>query len=73
MSADPVALEAAVLVHTIVTLRRRSRVEPLGSAPAQLFLARLAAQSSDVRRLAWGLELGVPAAALRESLVTPWT
>lgn len=73
VSADPVALEAAVLVHTIVTLRRRSRVEPLGSAPAQLFLARLAAQSSDVRRLAWGLELGVPAAALRESLVTPWT
>jgi len=72
-AADPVALEAAALVHTIATLRRRSRVEPLGSAPVQLFLACLTAQSSDIRRLAWGLELGVPATALREALVTPWT
>jgi vacuolar-type H+-ATPase subunit C/Vma6 len=71
--ADPVALEAEALVHTIAALRRRSRIEPLGSAPTQLFLARAAAQSSDIRRLAWGLELGAPAAALREGLVTPWT
>ena len=34
---------------------------------------RLAAQSIDIRRLAWGLELGVPTAALRAALVTPWT
>jgi len=65
-------LEVAALVHAITVLRRRSRVEPLGSAPAQHFLARLAAQSIDIRRLAWGLELGVPCAAMRERLVTPW-
>lgn len=70
---DPVQIEGAALVHTIAALRRRSRVEPLGSAPVQLFLARLAAQSLDIRRLAWGLELGVPSAAMRDRLVTPWT
>ena len=70
---DPAQLQADALVGTIVALRKRSRVDPLGSAPVQLFLARLDAQSIDVRRLAWGLALGVPANALREALVTPWT
>jgi len=69
---DPVQIQADALVDTIHALRTRSRVDPLGSAPVQLFLARLDAQSTDVRRLAWGLELGVPANALREGLVTPW-
>ena len=69
---DPAQLEVAALVHAIATLHRRSRVDPLGSAPVQLFLARLDAQSRDVRRLAWGLELGVPSRALREGLMTPW-
>jgi vacuolar-type H+-ATPase subunit C/Vma6 len=70
---DPCQLQVAALVDTIVALRTRSRANPLGSAPVQLFLARLDAQSTDVRRLAWGLELGVPSDALREGLVTPWT
>jgi vacuolar-type H+-ATPase subunit C/Vma6 len=70
---DPARLEADALVHAIAALRRRGRIEPLGSAPLQLFLARLAAHSADIRRLAWGLELGVPAAALRQNLVTPWS
>lgn len=70
---DPVRLEVDALVHTIAALRRRSRIDPLGSAPVQLFLARVDAQSRDIRRLAWGLELGVPTSALREGLVTPWT
>ena len=70
---DPWQLQVAALVDTIVALRTRSRANPLGSAPVQLFLARLDAQSTDVRRLAWGLELGVPSNALREGLVTPWT
>jgi vacuolar-type H+-ATPase subunit C/Vma6 len=70
---DPARLEGAGLVHAIAALRRHSRIEPLGSAPAQHFLARLAAQSMDIRRLAWGLALGVPCAAMRERLVTPWT
>jgi len=69
---DPAQLEVAALAHTIAALRRRSRTDPLGSAPAQLFLARLNAQSTDIRRLAWGLALGVPASALRKGLVTPW-
>ncbi|MDP1649714.1 MAG: V-type ATPase subunit [Rubrivivax sp.] len=69
---DPARLEAAGLAHAIATQRRRSRVDPLGSAPVQAFLARLHAQSADLRRLAWGLALGVPEAALREGLVTPW-
>lgn len=69
---DPAQLGVDALVHTISALRRRSRLEPLGSAPVQLLLARLAAQSADIRRLAWGLALGVPPAALRNALVTPW-
>ena len=40
----------AQAVELIVeTLRRRGRVDSLGSAPVQLFLARLAAQSGDLR------------------------
>lgn len=70
---DPAQVEIRALVHAIETLRRRSRIDPLGSAPVQLFLARLDLQSRDVRRLAWGLELGMPPAALREGLTTPWT
>jgi len=70
---DPARLEVDALVHTLGVLRHRSRIEPLGSAPVQLFLARLEAQSLDVRRLAWGLELGVPPTAMRDGLVTPWT
>jgi vacuolar-type H+-ATPase subunit C/Vma6 len=70
---DPAQLEVDALVHTIAALRRRSRVDPLGSAPVQLFLARVDAQSTDIRRLAWGLALGVPATTLREGLVTPWS
>jgi len=70
---DSVRLDRAALAHGIAALRRRGRVDPLGSAPAQLFLARLDAQSRDLRRLAWGLELHVPAAELRAGLVTPWT
>ena len=70
---DPAQLQRSALVGTLGALRARSRVDPLGSAPVQLFLARLDAQSTDVRRLAWGLELGVPCGALREALVTPWT
>jgi len=69
---DPAQLQRGALVRTLGALRARSRVEPLGSAPVQLFLARLDAQSADLRRLAWGLELGVPRDALREGLVTPW-
>jgi len=69
---DPAQLGVDGLVHMIGALRRKSRVEPLGSAPVQLLLARLDAQSADIRRLAWGLALGVPPAALRNALVTPW-
>ncbi len=70
---DPARLDRAALAHVIGVLRRRGRVDPLGSAPAQLFLARLDAQSRDLRRLAWGLELQVPPSELRAGLVTPWT
>jgi vacuolar-type H+-ATPase subunit C/Vma6 len=72
-SADPAQLEGAALVQGIAALRRRSRIDPLGSAPVQLFLARLEAQSQDLRRLAWGIAFGVPCAALCERLLTPWT
>lgn len=70
---DPAQLEAAALLQCIGALRRRSRVDPLGSAPLQLFLARLEAQSRDLRRLAWGLAFGVPGAALCARLLTPWS
>ncbi|HUP05605.1 MAG TPA: V-type ATPase subunit [Caldimonas sp.] len=70
-SGNPASLEAAELSDRLSALQRRRRTDPLGSAPVQWFLARLAAQSVDIRRLCWGLALGVPAAALREGLVTP--
>ncbi len=71
--ADPAELEAAALARSIAALRRRCRLDPLGSAPALLFLTRLEAQERDVRRLAWGLALKVPPEAMRAGLVTPWT
>jgi vacuolar-type H+-ATPase subunit C/Vma6 len=67
---DPARLEAAALRERIERLRHRARLDPLGCAPALLYLARLEAQQRDLRRLAWGLQLGLPAAVLREGLVT---
>ncbi len=66
-----VRLDDAALTDRIERLRRRCRIEPLGSAPAQWYLARLDAQQRDLRRLAWGLQLGLPPPALREKLLTP--
>lgn len=65
-------LQASADTDLLHRLRARSRTEPLGSAPAQWFLARLQAQAQDLRRLAWGLELGQPPARLRRELHTPW-
>jgi hypothetical protein len=60
-------------VHFLDVQRRAARLDPLGSAPFVLFLLRLQAQSTDLRRLAWGAALGAPADLLRSELVTSWS
>jgi hypothetical protein len=65
-------VEQRGLTSLLEAQRRAARARPLCSAPALLVLLRLDAMSRDVRRLAWGSELGAPASLVRPELVTPW-
>jgi hypothetical protein len=54
----------------ILDLRDEMRREPLGPAPVLRYALMLRAQTLDLRRIIWGLSLGVPGALLGEGLVT---
>ncbi len=68
---DPRRFERASLAGLIAEQTKRSRTDPLSSAPLVSFLLRLEAQSVDLRRVAGGASLGAPASNLRLELVTP--
>ena len=64
---DPARLEVAALVaRTSPRCADAAASTRWAARRCNAFLARLAAQSIDIRRLAWGTALGVPCAALRE-------
>lgn len=83
LARSPIALSSPVaprdaahrdrlfLSSAMARLARHARVDPLGSAPILLVLLRIDAQSRDLRALAWGVTLGVPAALRKQQLVTP--
>ncbi|MCC7380296.1 MAG: V-type ATPase subunit [Deltaproteobacteria bacterium] len=70
---SPVALERQALLGALAGQRRASRLDPLGSAPALVFLLRLEAQTLDLLHIAWGAALSAPASWVKEGLVTPWS
>jgi vacuolar-type H+-ATPase subunit C/Vma6 len=68
---DAARLDRAFLANALARLSRAARREPLGTAPVLHVLLLVEAQCRDLRSLAWGAALGVPASARRAQLVTP--
>ncbi len=68
-ASDPARLDDALLATHIRELRPRALREPLGMWPILLFALRLRAEALDLRRLIWGISLGVPRARLGSELV----
>jgi vacuolar-type H+-ATPase subunit C/Vma6 len=64
-------LDRAFLVDMLKRLAREARLDPLGSAPILRAVLLVAAQSRDLRALAWGATLGTPPPVLKQRLVTP--
>ena len=75
-SLPPVAtqledIDRAFLVGALDRLTVAARTDPLSSAPVLKVLLLIEAESRDIRALAWGAQLGVPARFRRQNLVTP--
>ncbi len=70
-SADPVALEAALLKALIGELKASARRAPLSPAVVLGYALRLRAELLDIRRTVWGIPLGAPPRLLAEGMVTP--
>jgi vacuolar-type H+-ATPase subunit C/Vma6 len=64
-------LERAVLTALIAEERDARRLDPLGPAPLLETLLRIRAEAVDLRRIAWGVDLGAPAALIATGLATP--
>lgn len=58
------ALEARATALRIAQERRAARLEPLGAAPILEVVMRLRAERSDLRRVNWGVEQGLPPDAI---------
>jgi len=68
--ADPAAAEAATLRVRVAAERRDARRDPLGPAPLLALVLGLRAQTTDLRRIIWGLALNAPPALVAADLVT---
>jgi vacuolar-type H+-ATPase subunit C/Vma6 len=71
IAGDLAQLDRTFLSDRMAKLTDVARIDPLGTAPILLVLLRLAAQSRDLRTLAWGAALGTPPLVRRAHLVTP--
>jgi hypothetical protein len=72
--ADPPgaeALDRAALATQLQQQRAHSRRDPLGLGPVLYFVLRLRAEVRDLTRIAWGIALGAPRAALAAGVVAP--
>jgi vacuolar-type H+-ATPase subunit C/Vma6 len=65
------ALERAALATMLAEQRALARREPLGAAPAILYVLRLRAELADLRRIAAGIALYVPRERIVAELVAP--
>jgi vacuolar-type H+-ATPase subunit C/Vma6 len=68
-ASDPAGLEEALLSAHVRILRRRAREEPLGPVPVLLYALQLRAEALDLRRVIWGVALGVPGPVLSLELL----
>ncbi len=64
-------VEDAILRGLARDAVRRARREPLGPAPLLAYVLRLRGEITDVRRIAWGIELGAERTSLASELVSP--
>jgi vacuolar-type H+-ATPase subunit C/Vma6 len=71
VASDVVQWDRAVLRDALGRLTRAARRDPLSTAPLLRVLLSIEAQSRDLRTLAWGAALGVPASLRKQQLVTP--
>jgi hypothetical protein len=71
VAGDIAQMDRVFLTDVLARLKQHARLEPLGTAPILLLLLRLAAQSRDLRTLAWGAALGTPPLVRKAHLVTP--
>jgi vacuolar-type H+-ATPase subunit C/Vma6 len=71
LTEGPAALEAEILRIRLRTLAAAARRQPLGPSPFLLYLLRLRAELADLRKILWGIALGVPRERLARELVTP--
>lgn len=70
VARDVVHWDRAFLRNALVRLTRDARRDPLSTAPLLRVLLSIEAQSRDLRTLAWGAALGVPASLRTQQLVT---
>lgn len=68
---EPAELETEILKIRLRALAAAARRRPLGPAPYLLYLLRLRAELLDLRKVLWGIALGVPRERLARELVTP--
>jgi V/A-type H+-transporting ATPase subunit C len=71
VASDAVQWDRAFLRDALGRLTRAARRDPLSTAPLLRVLLSIEAQSRDLRTLAWGAALGVPASLRKQQLVTP--
>lgn len=69
-SGEPGAIEPEILRAQIHEQERAARRAPLGPAVIVAYALRLRAEAMDLRRIAWGLALGLPPAIRAEGLVS---
>ena len=71
VARDPGGLESLALQAQIDEQTKQARLDPLDASRLLDYALRLRAELLDLRRIVWGLALGVPSAGIEEGLVTP--
>ena len=71
VATDLARVDRTFVGATLKWLARRSRIEPLSTAPLLRMLMLVETQSRDLRVLAWGAALGTPPSLRAQQLVTP--
>ena len=67
----PEQLDRAALATQLAQQRAHRRLDPLGLGPVLYFVLRVRAEVRDLTRIAWGIALGAPRAALAAGVVAP--
>jgi vacuolar-type H+-ATPase subunit C/Vma6 len=68
-AVDPRSFEETTLTCQIREVRRRARRDPLGPVAIVLYGLRLRAEALELRRIIWGIALGVPRSELMAGIL----